>query len=86
VAYLNKNRIETPVFFDTADEFLQFLYDLNVVGFIEDAADESFFRWCYRERNYSNPNPRVRTEVRYLIHYGLSKGLNTGKKIMQPPR
>jgi hypothetical protein len=79
--YINKNNIERPKFFETADTFLQFIYDLNIICYIEHASDQKYIRWCFRERNYSNISPKVKAECSYQIHYGLIKNLNLGKQI-----
>lgn len=74
-----KNSI--PKFFGTSEDFLQFLYDLSIICFIQEAEDnaEKFISWCHRERNYINTSPKVKLGVRYEIHYGLGKALNVGK-------
>ena len=79
--YATTNNINLPSFFETADIFLQFLYDLNVICFIEMTHGEMFFRWCFRQRDYSNISPKVKSGLTYEIHYGLQKGLNAGKEI-----
>ena len=76
--YLKRNEINKPRFFDSADVFLQFIYDLNVISYIEHRNGKRFIRWCFRERNYSNILPKVKTNVEYQIHYGLLKSLNFG--------
>lgn len=70
-----------PDFMETAEDFLQFLYDQNVLCYIEEASDERFIRWCFVERNPSNISPKVKTHMQYEIHYGLANALNTGKSI-----
>lgn len=70
-----------PSFMKTPEEFLQFLYDQNVLCFIENARDEKFIRWCFRERTPSNPSPKVKTGMEYELHYALSTVLNTGKRL-----
>jgi hypothetical protein len=80
--FIEKNKIDVPVFFESSDKFLQFLFELNVICYIEETHDkEPMIHWCYRERTYSNLNPKVKEGVRYLIHYGLQKSLNTGKEL-----
>lgn len=70
---------EIPEFTEKKETFLQFLYDTNILCYIENTAQgDMFFRWCYRERNLSNICPKVRLGVRYKIHYGLLKALNVG--------
>lgn len=74
-----------PKFFESTDIFLQFLYEQNVICYIEtDAEDEladNFIRWCFRERTQSNLAPKVRANVDYEIFYGLTKALNVGRRI-----
>jgi cold shock CspA family protein len=71
----------TPDFMESAEDFLQFLYDQNILCFIEDAMDERFIRWCFLERSLSNMFPKVKTHVEYELHQGLANALNTGKVI-----
>ncbi|MEE1947030.1 hypothetical protein VRU48_18035 [Pedobacter sp. KR3-3] len=79
--HIEKNSIDIPVFFESSDKFLQFLFDLNIICYIEDTEEsEPHIHWSFRERTYSNINPKVKEGVRYSIHYGLSKAFNTGKK------
>ncbi|THD31770.1 MAG: funZ protein [Flavobacterium johnsoniae] len=79
--YVEKNNIIVPVFFESSDSFLQFLYDLNVISYVEDTENsEPHIRWSFRERTYSNVNPKVKEGVRYFIHYGLQKAFKTGSK------
>lgn len=70
-----------PAFMRSPEEFLQFLYDLGIVGFFEQAEDETFIRWSFRERGPTNLSPKVRTETEYEIHYALANVLNTGKHV-----
>ena len=80
IQYIEINRIEKPEFLETADSFLQFLYDTNIVCYIEESELEPLFRWCYRERSPSNIAPKVKTGERHRIHYGLFKALNVGAR------
>jgi len=78
--HIEKNNLQVPVFFESSDKFLQFLFDLNIICYIEDTEDsESHIHWSFRERTYSNINPKVKEGLRYNIHYGLAKAFNTGK-------
>jgi len=74
-----------PQFLASSGEFLQFLYDLNVISYVEDPEDpyyhKAFISWCFRERTPSNLSPKVKTHVRYEIHYGLAKSLRMGKRV-----
>lgn len=79
--HIEKNNLEAPKFFESSNNFLQFLFDLNIICYIEDTEDfEPHIHWSFRERTYSNINPKVKEGVRYSIHYGLQKAFNTGKK------
>lgn len=79
--YIEKNQIDVPVLFESSDRFLQFLYDLNVICFIEETESrDPHIHWAFRERTYSNINPKVKEGVKYSIHYGLQKAFNTGKQ------
>lgn len=77
--FIERNKMAAPPFLDSPDAFLQFLYDLDILGYIVDTPDEPFFGWCHRERSPANIAPKVKTHVRYEIHYGLMKALWLGK-------
>jgi cold shock CspA family protein len=75
-----------PSFMTTPEELLQFLYDQNIICYIEfaeGAKDEKFIRWCFQERSPANISPKVQNNRDYEIHYGLSNALNTGKELKQ---
>lgn len=80
VVYLDSNSIRRPKFSEAPDVFLQFLYELNVIFYIEKVAGGNFIRLCLRERNPTNISPKVKTHQTYQIHYGLIEELNVGKK------
>ncbi|HEE5437939.1 P-loop ATPase, Sll1717 family [Acinetobacter baumannii] len=77
---LNK---EIPQFMATKNDFLQFLFDLNVICYIETGEKDHkrHFHWCFKDRSYSNISPKVKTHVEYEIFYGLAKALNVGRKV-----
>lgn len=81
IKFISENKKAKPAFFETADGFLQFLYDLNILCYIEETLDEHFMRWCFRERDFSNISPKVKTNLRYAIHHGFRKALNLGKRV-----
>jgi hypothetical protein len=85
IIYLKDNSIHIPRFFETAETFLQFLYELNIICYIEksEQLDSDFQRWCFRERHYANLNPKVKTNVDYNIHNGIARSLNIGRKILK---
>ena len=71
------NRI--PEFVESEENFLQFLYDTNIISWVEETDQGStFYRWCYRERAISNFFPKVKFGLKYRFHYGLLKALNLG--------
>ena len=79
--FLSDQGSRVPDFMGGAEDFLQFLYDQNILCYIEQASDERFIRWCFIERSPSNISPKVKLNASYEIHYGLANALNTGKKI-----
>lgn len=79
--FIENNDIDAPIFFETSDAFLQFLFELNIICYVEHTEDfEPHIHWCFRERTYSNLNPKVKLGVEYSIHYGLAKAFNVGKR------
>jgi len=80
IVFLKNNAFHIPEFCSTSDKLLQFLYDLNIMGYIVETNDphHPFFSWVNRERNPSNIAPKVRTHVNYEIHFGLMKALDLG--------
>lgn len=90
--HIEKNNIDTRIFFESSDNILQFLFHLNIICNVEQTEDyEPHIHSSFRERTYSNINPKVKEGVKYSIHYGLQKAFNTGKSfarrtIKQPTR
>ena len=78
VDYILEKRDSIPEFVETDEKFIQFLYDTNVICYIEETELEPLFRWCYRERSISNISPKVKLGVKYRVHKGLLKELNLG--------
>jgi len=71
---------ECPRFMATHNDFLQFLFDLNVICYIEQTEDNKpFIHWCFKDRSYANISPKVKSGVEYEVFYGLAKALNVGK-------
>ena len=81
IDFVLNNHNDIPKFVESENDFLQFLYDTNIICFIEDYDNAPFFRWCYRERSPSNISPKVSPNAHYRIHYGLHKALNVGRKL-----
>jgi cold shock CspA family protein len=82
--FINNQELSPPDFMKHSDDFIQFLYDQNIISFIEPTEDENFIRWCFRERSITNISPKVKLGMKYEIHYGLANTLNTGKKFVKP--
>ncbi len=81
--FLNHHNV-IPEFTEESDKFLQFLYDTNVLCYIDHSEmGEPFFSWCYRDRSLSNFSPKVKINVRYRIHYGLHKSLKVGTTLVK---
>jgi len=70
-----------PNFIETADGFLQFLYELNVICFVESSElGNNFIHWSFRERSLGKMAPKIQTHCRYEVHYGLVPALNIGQR------
>jgi hypothetical protein len=74
--YILKTSTTIPLFAESEETFLQFLYDANIISYIEEKNQKRYFRFCYRERSPSNISPKVQYGLEYEIHYGLKKALN----------
>jgi cold shock CspA family protein len=81
IGFLSGQAKKPPSFMRSPEEFLQFLFDLNVICYIEHADNERFFHWCFIDRTVTNISPKVKTNMEYEIHYGLSSALNLGKPL-----
>ena len=79
--YLNQINMDIPKFMANSSDFLQFLYELNIICYIERTeANEPFIHWSFKDRTYSNISPKVKEGQEYEIFYGLAKALNTGQR------
>jgi len=76
-----KETNETPSITKDYISFLQFWYDVNVIGYKERIAEErnNFYHWSYRERNALNVMPKIKKGCVYIIHPGISKAIDIGK-------
>jgi hypothetical protein len=76
-------KLTKPKFMASAEEFLQFLYEMNVISYLETTEDgQKFIHWCFKDRTYSNISPKIKVGEEYEIFYGMSKSLNTGKRFV----
>jgi hypothetical protein len=73
--YIDKK--DLPSYAQTAENFLQFLFELNIIGYINIHDDGSErYHWCFRERSMSNPVPQINLHAEvYYIHHGLHASL-----------
>ncbi|MBS7819647.1 funZ protein [Wohlfahrtiimonas chitiniclastica] len=80
--YLESRDSKTPNFMSTANDFLQFLYGLNIICYMETplknhANVKVVPHWSFRERNSANISPSVKINAeKYEVFYGLRKALN----------
>lgn len=71
---------------DGPEEFLQFLYSLNVIGYDEITSDKTanFVHWSFRDRTPTVLNPKIPPNLGstgrrpYTIHPGLARALKVG--------
>lgn len=80
MTYNRLNKIDVPGSFETADLLLQFMFDLNVLGYYEevtfrDGNKRVFTNYSYKRRNFANLRPKVPTDGRYVMHYGVARAL-----------
>ncbi|WP_263081979.1 hypothetical protein [Endozoicomonas sp. Mp262] len=75
-------------FTSSPEAFLQFWYDVNVIGYKENIENENdgFYRWSYRERSIAKVMPKVKLDSHYMVHPGVAKSLNIGKKFVENRR
>src|SRR5205085_11348065 len=64
VAYNRRNNIKTVPSFATADVTLQFMFDLNVLGYYEErklrgGEKRIFTNYSFRQRSFANLRPKV---------------------------
>lgn len=79
--YIQDAGLSLPRFMDSKNKFLQFLYELNIISYVEDIdGHKPLIHWCFRERSFSNISPKVKFDVRYEIFYGISRAVNTGRR------
>lgn len=79
IDYLLLNVSDIPSIYNDEKEFLQLLYNCNLITAIE--GDGKFFHFSYREKSLSNINPIVLidSDVSYRFHYGIYKKAKMGR-------
>lgn len=74
-----ENRSKMIVFeeMETPEDFLQLLYELNMICYIETAeSGETYQIYCYRMRSISDLSPKIPPNKEYRVHRALLKSLN----------
>ena len=71
----------SPNMFGNPDTLLQEMYDYNIIGYVEESAEEEFYKWSYKERSHTNLVPLVRYESEYIFHIGLFRAIGVGRII-----
>jgi hypothetical protein len=68
-------------FLRDAEALLQFMYDVNIIGYKERTTEtgNSFHHWSYRERTLNTLNPKVKAEALLVLNPGIAKALDIGK-------
>lgn len=81
IDYILDTAKDIPHFVEDPKEFLQMLYDSNVITAIETMGKRKYFHFSYREKSATNICPEVPYEkgVEYRFHYGLYKKANFGR-------
>ena len=79
IQYINQNTKKIPQFVENPKNFLQLLYDCNVIAAIE--GPNNFFHFSYREKSSTNIAPEVPIgdNISYRFHYGLYKKTKLGR-------
>lgn len=85
IAVVNSGNVAIPEFMNSANAFLQFLFDLNIISYVEylkipNGRQDKHIRWCFRERTYGNIAPKVKEGAEYQIFKSLYKALNVGRE------
>lgn len=74
---MGRREITLPALREGPEQFLQFLYGLNVIGYAERTEDrEVFVHWCFRDRTPVRLNPAIPAGLDYHTHAGLARALN----------
>ena len=78
IEYILTNAKDIPKFVEDKNDFLQFLYDSNVIAAID---SKGYYHFSYREKSPTNISPKViyGDDVTYRFHPGLYKKAGMGR-------
>lgn len=80
ISSLKKLRRPIPYKMETPAEALQLLYDTNIICYEETSytygKPKNKMYWSYKERNYANIQPEVKSKCMYRFHSGYAKAFN----------
>lgn len=80
--WVDGEEIKCRQFLADAEAFLQFLYDVNCIGFIEKTLDnERYYHWSHREKTINNFQPKIKKDCTLIINPGIAKALELGKTL-----
>lgn len=76
-SFIDRNENSVSPLFSTADSFLQFLFELNVISYKSKGHDgRVIWNSCIHSRSYANIRPKVQTHTEYRLHYGMARALH----------
>lgn len=80
-------QIRAEAYMRDPEAWLQFLYDINVIGYSEQTSSggETFFHWSNREKSLNNIAPKVKSTGTFLLNPGVAKSLDIGKSTEAAP-
>ncbi|QEX22516.1 FunZ protein [Hypericibacter adhaerens] len=80
-AAIGNKIITLPALTEGPEIFLQFLFSLNVIGYVEKTdLNDTFVHWCFRDRTPVTLNPTIPGGVTYHTHPGLTRALKVGNQ------
>jgi hypothetical protein len=63
----------------SAEDLLQLLYSLNILGYLEpDNKGGHFVHYCFRDRTTVKLRPKAPAGLQYIVHSGLQRALRVG--------
>lgn len=76
---VNKEELTIKQLTEGPEQFLQLLYSMNVIGYVErNPSGQRFIHYCFRDRSPVVLNPKVVVGEDYTTHAGLARALKVG--------